>query len=74
MFSVDAENDEKTEICSSFAPFELVEVLHDELRLTICEKVIFEFSKSGVLLSCFWLHEKGKEVEEKVRNVAVLRL
>lgn len=45
MFAVDAENDEKTEICSSFAPFELFEVLHDELRLTMCEKVIFEFSK-----------------------------
>lgn len=64
----------KRQICSSFAPFELVEVIHDKLKLTMCEKVIFEFSKSGLLLSCFWLHKKGKEVEEKVPNVAVLRL
>lgn len=53
MFSVNAENGENTKICSSFAPFELVEVSHDELRLTMREKIIFEFSKSGVLLHCF---------------------
>lgn len=52
MFSVDAENDEKTEMCSSIA-FELVEVSRDELKLTMCGKVIFEFSKSGLLLHCF---------------------
>lgn len=51
MFSVDAENGEKTEICSSFAPFELIDVSNDELRLTMCGKVIFEFSESGVLLN-----------------------
>lgn len=32
MFSLDLENGEKTEICSSFATFELVKVSHDELR------------------------------------------
>lgn len=53
MFSVDAENGEKTEMCSSIALFELVEVTHDELRLTMCGRVIFEFSKSGLLLHCF---------------------
>ncbi|RMC05150.1 hypothetical protein DUI87_18332 [Hirundo rustica rustica] len=37
-FSVNAENGEKTEICSSFAPFELVEASHDELRLTMHDK------------------------------------
>lgn len=74
MFSVDVKNSEETELCSSLGPSELVEVSHDELRLTMCEKVIFEFSKSGMLLCNFQLHEKGKEVEEKVCNVAVLRL
>lgn len=58
MFSEDAENGEKTEICSSFAPFELVEDSHDELRLTMCRKIIFEFSKSGVLLHCLQLSGK----------------
>lgn len=53
MFSVDVKNSEETELCSSLGPFELVEVSHDELRLTMCEKVTFEFSKSGMLLCNF---------------------
>lgn len=53
MFSVDAENGEKTEMCSSIVLVELVEVTHDELRLTMCGRVIFEFIKSGLLLHCF---------------------
>lgn len=34
MFSVDAENGEKTELFSNFGPLELVKVSHDEPRLT----------------------------------------